>query len=243
MERGVGVLDRRTSRRGFLVKAAMAGTALAVAPLRYLLQPVSAHTAICGCGTSECGCDAACCDGYTEFCCAVNNGLNACPEGTFPGGWWRADGSIFCDGTRYIVDCNTVGDPACTCECAHGDCDRRSTCCTWFRYGQCNPEVESWGPIVCRMVTCEPPHLLDLGCHDEAFWDDSTANHTTDCPAASGPAATPAPSEGLAPEDDLDPSERSRLRRLDRDERSRQRQREIERRRLERAGQGQPGNG
>ena len=31
--------------------------------------------------------------------------MNACPPGTFAGGWWRADFSSFCNGTRYYIDC------------------------------------------------------------------------------------------------------------------------------------------
>ncbi len=46
----------------------MTGLALAVAPLRYLLYPISALAAIdpgsCGGGLST--------DGYTAFCCEIN---------------------------------------------------------------------------------------------------------------------------------------------------------------------------
>ena len=41
-------LERRTSRRGFLVRAAVLGSALAVAPLRYLLRPATALAGSCG---------------------------------------------------------------------------------------------------------------------------------------------------------------------------------------------------
>ncbi len=36
------LLERRTSRRGVLIRVAIGGSALAVAPLRYLLRPQSA---------------------------------------------------------------------------------------------------------------------------------------------------------------------------------------------------------
>ena len=191
VDKTAAVLESRTSRRGFLVRAAVAGTALAVSPLRYLVRPVTAYAAVCGCAGFDCDCGSACCDGYTAFCCEVNEGRNECPPGTFPGGWWRADGSVFCDGTRYIVDCNLSCDadwPA--CECAQGTCGRRRTACNNFRYGQCNQDTWCYGPIVCRMATCEPPYLLDLGCTDETFWDNATANHSADCSTA-GPAPRP----------------------------------------------------
>ena len=41
------VLDRRTSRRGFLARVAVAGSALTVAPLVFALRPVSAYDAVC----------------------------------------------------------------------------------------------------------------------------------------------------------------------------------------------------
>ncbi|MGH9223702.1 MAG: twin-arginine translocation signal domain-containing protein, partial [Acidimicrobiales bacterium] len=183
VERGTALLGRKVSRRGFLVRAAVAGTAVAVNPLNYLLKPMTAYAAICGCAGYSCDCGSACCEGYTAFCCEVNGGVNVCPVGSFPGGWWRADGSIFCDGTRYIVDCNLSCDadwwPG--CGCAQGDCGRRVSACNWFRYGQCNEHIGCYGPIVCRMATCEPPYNLDLGCSDWALWDNSTANHAADC--------------------------------------------------------------
>jgi hypothetical protein len=173
IDKSAAVLEARTSRRGFLVRAAVAGTALAVSPLRYLLRPVTAYAAICGCGGYDCNCGSACCDGYTAFCCEVNNGHNACPAGSFPGGWWRADGST----------------------------------------------------IVCRMATCEPPYLLDLGCSGDTFWDNATANHSADCsaPIEAGKAPTrQAPAQGEGEETE------------DRDERSRQRDEERAARQAER---------
>src|SRR6516225_6101634 len=78
------LLERRTSRRGFLARAALAGSAMVVAPLRYLLRPVSAWAVI---GPGSCG-SGLCTDGYTAFCCEINQGKNVCPPGTFIAGWW-----------------------------------------------------------------------------------------------------------------------------------------------------------
>jgi hypothetical protein len=187
-ERASALLGARTSRRGFLVRSAMAGSALAVTPLGYILRPVTAYAAICGCAGSDCDCGSACCDGYTEFCCAVNpDGSNTCHPGTFEAGWWRADGSRFCEGPRYYVDCNAqCGSNACSCTCAGGDCDNRRACCNVFRYGQCNTHIDCYGAIACRIVTCTPPYEL-YNCETTALWDDSTANHTSSCNAAEPP--------------------------------------------------------
>ncbi|MGI8983991.1 MAG: RICIN domain-containing protein [Acidimicrobiales bacterium] len=193
-ERTAAVLGARTSRRGFLVRSAMAGSALAVTPMRYILRPVTAYAAICGCAGTDCDCGSACCDGYTEFCCAVNaDGSNTCPPGTFEAGWWRADGSRFCEGPRYYVDCNArCGSNACSCECANGDCDNRRACCNVFRYGQCNTHIDCFGAIACRVVTCTPPYEL-YNCETTALWDDSTADHASTCNSPPPPPPPPPP--------------------------------------------------
>ena len=41
-------------------------------------------------------------------------GTNSCPPGTIAGGWWKADGSSYCAGPRYYIDCNA------TCRCGCG---------------------------------------------------------------------------------------------------------------------------
>ena len=250
-ERASGALGARTSRRGFLSKTAMVATALAVSPFQYILRPITAYAAVCGCAGGNCNCDSACCDGYSAFCCEVNNGVNACPSGTFPGGWWRADGSIFCDGTRYIIDCNAECGTDWGCGCAQGDCGRRVSGCNYFRYGQCNQHVECAGAIVCRVATCVPPYRMDLGCSDETFWDNSTANHSADCSVSGGGrAAEPAPGPGPAPGETgapppepeassapaaVDREEQRRQREAEREEQRRQREAEREQRAAERA--------
>ncbi len=203
-EKTSAILGARTSRRGFLVRSAMAGSALAVTPISYILRPVTAYAAICGCAGYDCDCGSSCCDGYTEFCCAVNaDGSNTCPPGTFEAGWWRADGSRFCEGPRYYVDCNaSCGSGACSgaCGCAGGNCDNRRTCCNVFRYGQCNTHIECYGAIACRIVTCTPPYEL-FNCDATTLWDDSTADHSSSCNpgTAAPPAAAPAPAPAQEP--------------------------------------------
>ncbi len=186
------VLARHTSRRGFLARSAVVGSALTVAPVRFLVRPGTAYAAVCNCTGSSCECGSLCCDGYTEFCCTLT-GANTCPPGTAAGGWWKADGSGLCgDGPRYYLDCNVV-PPAqpCSCGCGLGRCDLRRACCTQFRYGQCHPEIGTMGPIMCRVVTCTPPWQFDASCSTAALIDNATRFHDAPClhetPPVKGP--------------------------------------------------------
>ena len=102
-----GLLERRS----FLLRVAVFGSALAVAPLRYILYPGTALAAVVrpwNCGSGNC------LDGYTDFCCQINEGGgNTCPEDTFAGGWWMCTdyrGRQLCSdqGVRYYIDCNAL---------------------------------------------------------------------------------------------------------------------------------------
>lgn len=191
------LLSRRSSRRGFLVSTAVVGSALAVAPRRYVLEPQSAYAAVCGPDTTFAA-------GYTAFCCTVNRGLNACPPGTFAGGWWKADGSSYCcdargaSAPRYYIDCQgectacsggcggagsfcSAGCHDCSCHAATGSCDTRRACCNYFRYGQCHQEVACSGPVACRVISCTPPYALFAECGSTSATDDNTAQHTAPC--------------------------------------------------------------
>ena len=124
------------------------------------------------------------------------------------GGWWRADGSAFCAGPRYYMDCNALcrcatgcGDgfpfcePGCDeteCGCGGGDCNRWAVGCFQFRYGQCNQDVPCMGRIVCRVVSCVPPWEIDPSCTTTNAQDDFTANMNEPC-NTSVPAPPPGP--------------------------------------------------
>jgi hypothetical protein len=193
LSKTTGLLERKTSRRGFLVGTAMAGSAVAVAGCQFATQPGTAYNRITDCSGGLCR------DGYTEFCCAVNKGLNSCPPGSFAGGWWRADHSSFCGGgTRYYIDCMQnccgprVGGQApfgqqfcasCTeCRCA-GNCNTRRVYCNYFRYGQCHMEITQSGPIACRVVSCVPPwSVAEYACNPNIpAVDNATAEHAGNC--------------------------------------------------------------
>ena len=179
------LLEERISRRSALVRLAVAGSAFCIAPVRYLLYPGSALAVIVpsSCGGGECT------DGYTAFCCEINKGLNECPSGTFPGGWWMCTdyrGRQLCagEGVRYYVDCNALpGRPfPGGCVCANGNCDNRRVNCNIFRYGQCNTQIGGTTAVVCRMVTCQNPGSIPaLNCSSSVAVDDAVCAHEAPC--------------------------------------------------------------
>jgi hypothetical protein len=175
------LLERRTSRRGLLARAAIAASAMAVAPLRYLLRPVTAWAAIGGCSGGLCT------DGYTAFCCEINDGRNVCPTGTYVGGWWMCTaytGSGLCagDGVRYYLDCNHLPGTYVDCRCANGTCAERRTDCNVFRYGQCNTDIPGITAIACRVVVCQNPSTIGgFNCGDSVAVDNNTCNHEWPC--------------------------------------------------------------
>lgn len=181
-------LDARTSRRGFLRRTAMVGTALVAAPAAFILRPITAEAAVI---PSDCGPNTMCNDGWTEFCSNIH-GVNTCPPGALIGGWWRAEGNTFCDGeSRYYMDCHSsecscgcggsgTCSPGCTgfaCQCHDDSCDNRKTGCTRFRYGQCNNQEPCIGPIICRVVTCISPWEWDSSCATTDAVSQSTYTH------------------------------------------------------------------
>ena len=184
-EGAAGLLARRTSRRSVLSRAALAASALTVAPLRYLLRPGTAWAAI---SPSDCS-SGLCTDGWTAFCCEINRGRNTCPPHTYIAGWWKCTayrGSGLCDpqGVRYYVDCNrTPGEtfPG-GCHCAHGSCKNRRVDCNEFRYGQCNTQIKGTTEVACRLVVCEnPSRIPDFNCNKTYKVDDATCGHEAGC--------------------------------------------------------------
>jgi hypothetical protein len=184
-EGAASLLERRTSRRSVLSRAALVASALTVAPLRYLLRPGTAWAAI---SPSDCS-SGLCTDGWTAFCCEINKGKNTCPPHTYIAGWWKCTayrGSGLCDpqGVRYYVDCNrTPGEdfPG-GCQCAKGSCKNRRVDCNQFRYGQCNTQVKGTTEVACRLIVCEnPSRIPDFNCNSTYKVDDATCGHEAGC--------------------------------------------------------------
>jgi hypothetical protein len=189
VERSASFLARSSTRRGFLARVAVLGSALSVAPGKFLLEPGTAYAAVCGSGS-------ACSTGWTAFCCTTN-GVNACPTGSLVGGWWKADNNGFCGGgARYYIDCQAScsrcssgcadhfcdsGCLNCSAHCATGSCDNRRVCWNNFRYGQCHQEVACTGPVQCRVVSCTPPWQVDPSCTSASATDNRTGDHSAPC--------------------------------------------------------------
>ncbi|MCW2598871.1 MAG: hypothetical protein JWM02_700 [Frankiales bacterium] len=181
-------LSGRTSRRGFLARSAVVGSALAVDGVGFLLKPQSAYASVCGPSSS-------CASGWTVFCATINKGVNTCPPGSIAAGWWKADGASLCGGrARYIIDCNatcsrcaTPGRAgicapqcwSCRCTCGPaGQCDNRRVCCNRFRYGQCNQQVHQVGAVQCRVASCIPPWKF-ANCSTATATDNRTRDHNS----------------------------------------------------------------
>jgi hypothetical protein len=181
-----GLLERRTSRRGLLARSAVAGAALAVAPVRYLLRPETAWAVVT---SADCPPGSLCRDGYSAFCCEVQHGNNRCPDGTYVAGWWKCTdyrGTALCaaEGVRYYLDCNRVpGVPyPGGCQCANGSCSERIVDCNLFRYGQCNTDVADTTEVVCRLVICQnPASVPGLNCNGTLMVDDAVCHHEARC--------------------------------------------------------------
>jgi hypothetical protein len=180
------LLERRLSRRSVLTRAAVAGSALAVAPVRYLVRPGTAEAFI---GPGQCSGGALCNDGYTAFCCEIEQGLNVCPTNTYVAGWWKCtsyQGGGLChqEGVRYYVDCNRMPGQSFAggCRCANDDCNNRRIDCNHFRYGQCNTQIQGTTEVVCRLMICQSPATVPgLACNGTVMVDDNTCNHEAGC--------------------------------------------------------------
>ena len=180
------LLERRTSRRGALSKAAVAGAAFAVAPVRYLVRPGTAWAVL---EPLDCPHGSKCRDGYTAFCCEIEGGNNVCPTNSYIAGWWKCSsypGNGLCRGmgARYYVDCNRVPGTVFPggCQCALGDCHHRAVDCNHFRYGQCNTQIAGTTEVVCRLVLCHNPATIPgMNCNATEMVDNRTCTHENPC--------------------------------------------------------------
>ncbi len=201
VSKAAGVLERKSSRRGFIMGSAMVGSAVAVAGCAPGTQPGTPYNHITDCGGGLCT------DGYTEFCCTINNGLNVCPPGTFVAGWWRADYSSFCNGTRYYMDCNAVvlrsrisatgSARAVPSAAAQGGATRGASTATTSATGSATRR--SGSSVRSRAGSspvCPPYTVAEYACTTAAAVDNSTAEHAPahGCAPPAPPACCPSPS-------------------------------------------------
>ena len=167
------------------MRFATAGSALTVAPVRYLMRPLSAMAVVT---CADCSSRSACCDGYTPLSCSMNNGVIASPSSSYMSGWWKCTnytgaGACCRQGVRYYIDCNRTPTARCPggCRCAQDSCGNRRTCCNRFRYGQCNTEITGVTEVVCRLVKCVNPCQLYVNCNCTYKQDNATCGHEAKC--------------------------------------------------------------
>ena len=187
VERVGELLARRTSRRGALSKAAVAGAAFAVAPVRYLIRPGTAWAVI---QPQDCPPGAKCRDGYTAFCCEIEQGNNACPPNTYIAGWWKCTsyhGNGLCDGqgVRYYIDCNRIpgtvfpgGLPvraAATATTARSTATTSATGSATRR----SPAPPRWSAGSCCAGT--RPRVPGMNCNGTEMVDNRTCTHENPC--------------------------------------------------------------
>jgi hypothetical protein len=184
-ERAAALLERRSSRRSVLSRAALAGAAFAVAPIRYLIRPGTAWAYIT---PGQCS-SGLCLDGYSAFCCEIEHAENTCPPGTYVAGWWKCTsytghGICAAQGVRYYLDCNRHPGAVFPggCQCANGNCNQRRVDCNQFRYGQCNTQIVGTTEVVCRLVICRNPATVgELNCNGTPAVDDNVCAHEASC--------------------------------------------------------------
>ena len=136
VERSANLLGRNSTRRGFLARVAVLGSALSVAPV----QVPPRHP---GPRTWRCAGGAACDEGWTAFCCTITG--NECPTGSSsPAGGRpttrvlrRPRGPVL--HRLQLASCGSDWQ----CHCASGTCDQRRVACNQFRYGQCHQEIRN----------------------------------------------------------------------------------------------------
>jgi hypothetical protein len=159
-----------SDRRDFLVRVAAFGAACAARPLNTLLRPPAAQASHCA--------DPGCQSGYSVFCCSLT-GKNACPDFTFPGGWWYAsvDTATCGSGYRYYLDCVGYCPEDCSgCVCLEEPPIRR-VCCN-NGYTNCG----RGGHLHCRIVRCDTnPALLWPECSSVGTQDQATCGHGSPC--------------------------------------------------------------
>jgi hypothetical protein len=148
--------DEFFSDRGALAKGTKGATALAVAPVAFATQPLTADCTIggrrcsdgtekccghaAGCltssGCTKCGCSwdysgDSCCDGYTAFCCSLPHGSNySCPSHAFVGGWWQCS----CYSGKGLCSTQNVRYYVDCNTCQTSDCPHGCECAN----GKCN---------------------------------------------------------------------------------------------------------
>ncbi len=190
------VLEKRTSRRGFIATAMKTGVGVATWSIYGLLRPTAAlascpHNDCSCCSDGTVTCDCSCsdqCNMFTVsiFCCSIPGGTNNCPSGTYRSGWWRCSDTNpdICSGSyRYYIDCNpTPGPNQCPCTCPNG-CSGHPSCRYCREWSQCNTGM-SLGRNKCRIVRCQNPGTIFSDCSTTPVADGTPGECTCEATCA-----------------------------------------------------------
>jgi hypothetical protein len=159
VDRASSYLESRSSRRSFLMRTAVVGSALAAAPLQYLLKPGTAYAAVCGDGAS-------CSQRLDGFCCTSTTASTAArpaPSSAAGGRPTRRRSAARAGAAAAALHHRLPRrvhrrlrlEPLLPLRrCADlplplrgtSTCDQRKTCCNNFRYGQCHQEMKLQRP-------------------------------------------------------------------------------------------------
>jgi hypothetical protein len=151
VDKTAGLIERRTSRRGLLVRLTVLGSALTLGPVRYLLYPETALAACSGCANpcpsacgGSCACTSTCCSSPNSTFCCTKYGSNVCPGGSDLCGSWS------CGNTSLkMMDCCYPQSTCGSCRCEGGNCGNRRTCCFSQEWTNCGGNS---GVIDCRIT-------------------------------------------------------------------------------------------
>lgn len=165
------VLERRTSRRGLLIRFAVGASAMAVAPIRYLVRPESAWAYI---SCSNCSPSSLCCTATTScFCCSITGGTNDCPSGSQRCGWWYCSAN----GITYIDCCSNCS----VAFCCGASCGNRQGCRNPREYTNCGCNQSPCTCVTQNTIHCRITRRIS-GAPD-CCWGDRVAGNCDTPPA------------------------------------------------------------
>jgi hypothetical protein len=115
-------LARRVSRRDAIGRFGRTAVAVSLggAGMGVFAAPAAAHLG------ASCGdCQGSCCDLESVWCTTINNGVNACPSGSYGCGSWSSGNTCAGGGVLRYADCCGGCNNGLACTCIGG----RPSCC------------------------------------------------------------------------------------------------------------------
>ena len=179
------------SRRGFLARTAVVGSALAVDPKGYVLTPQRAYSTICGPANTAAS-------GYSVLCCTVNKGSTPARRARSPRAGGRRPGPR---GAAVATATSSTATPgasraapaaptttsatgrAGTARAASGSTapvTSAGTAATPSATASATPTSGAAVGVACRVASCVPPYRWD-SCATTALVDNTTAEQGAPC--------------------------------------------------------------